>query len=220
RQQLHGAPTLELPTDKPRPAVRGGAGASLGFTFPRPLLDGLKSLAHQEGASLFMVLLAGWQALLARYSGQDDISVGSPIAGRTHSETEPLIGFFVNTLVLRSHVHADEGFRGLLRRVRDTVLQAYEYQAVPFEKLVETLQLGRSLSHTPLFQSLLALQNVPMGPLRLPHLTLSPLEFEGQTAKFDLSVIFTETPQGLSGTLEYSTELFEAHTPARLLGHF
>ncbi|WP_164019628.1 non-ribosomal peptide synthetase, partial [Pyxidicoccus trucidator] len=220
RQQLHGAPTLELPTDKPRPAVRGGAGASLGFTFPRPLLDGLKTLAHQEGASLFMVLLAGWQALLARYSGQNDVSVGSPIAGRTHSETEPLIGFFVNTLVLRSHVHADEGFRALLRQVRDTVLQAYEYQAVPFEKLVETLQLGRSLSHTPLFQSLLALQNVPMGPLRLPHLTLSPLEFEGQTAKFDLSVIFTETPQGLSGTLEYSTELFEAHTPARLLGHF
>ena len=220
RQQLQGAPTLELPTDKPRPAVRGVAGASLGFTFPRTLVEGLKALAHQEGASLFMALLASWQVLLSRYSGQTDLSIGSPIAGRTHAETEPLIGFFVNTLVLRARVDGGEDFRALLRQVRGTVLQAYEYQAVPFEKLVETLQPGRSLSHTPLFQSLLALQNVPMGQMRLPHLTLSPLEFEGRTAKFDLSLVFTETPEGLSGTLEYSTELFEARTPARLVGHF
>ncbi|NPC83460.1 amino acid adenylation domain-containing protein, partial [Pyxidicoccus fallax] len=219
RQQLHGVPTLELPTDKPRPAVRGTAGASLGFALSRELREALETLAHQEGASLFMVLLAAWQVLLARYSGQSDLGIGSPIAGRTRQETEPLIGFFVNTLVLRERVDGEEDFRALLRRVRGTVLRAYEHQDVPFEKLVETLQPGRSLSHTPLFQSLLALQNTPMGELRLPGLTLSPLAYEGRTAKFDLSVYFTETPQGLSALLEYSTELFEAATMTRLVGH-
>ncbi|NMO13901.1 non-ribosomal peptide synthase/polyketide synthase [Pyxidicoccus fallax] len=218
-QRLHGVATLELPTDKPRPAVRGNAGASLGFALSRQLLDALKALAQQEGASLFMALLAGWQVLLSRYSGQTDISVGSPIAGRTRQETEPLIGFFVNTLVLRTRVEGGQSFRALLRQVRDTVLEAYEHQEVPFEKLVETLQPRRSLSHSPLFQTLLALQNMPMGPLRLPGLTLSLRELDTPAAKFDLSVFFTETPQGLDGTLEYSTELFEPRTMARLVEH-
>ncbi|MGE6764048.1 non-ribosomal peptide synthase/polyketide synthase, partial [Corallococcus interemptor] len=220
KQKLAGAPpVLELPTDRPRPAVRGNAGANHGFLWPQSLAQGLKSLAQREGASLYMVLLAGWQVLLSRYSGQQDISVGSPIAGRTRSEVEGLIGFFVNTLVLRTDLSGDPGFRGLLQQVRETVLEAQEHQEVPFEKLVEALQPERSRSHTPLFQMLLALQNVPVGEARLPGMTLKPVEFAGGTSKFDLSVFFVETPQGLSGTLEYSTDLFEAATVRRMVEH-
>ncbi|RKH42515.1 non-ribosomal peptide synthetase, partial [Corallococcus llansteffanensis] len=220
KRQLVGAPpVLELPTDRPRPAVRGNAGATHGFLLSPELSQGLKDLAQQEGASLFMVLLAGWQALMARYSGQEDISVGSPIAGRTRSEVEGLIGFFVNTLVLRAQVDGAQSFRKLLGQVKETVLGAYEHQEVPFEKLVEALQPGRSLSHTPLFQTMLSLQNVPEGEVRLPGLTLKPLEMEGHTSKFDVSVFFTETPQGLSGAVEYSTELFEAGTIRRMVEH-
>ncbi|NOJ91950.1 amino acid adenylation domain-containing protein, partial [Corallococcus coralloides] len=220
RGQLAGAPpVLELPTDRPRPAVRGNAGAVHSFVLPSSLEQGLKSLAQREGASLFMVLLAGWQVLLSRYSGQSDISVGSPIAGRTRAELEGLIGFFVNTLVLRTQVDGEASFRELLSQVRGTVLGAYEHQEVPFEKLVEALQPERSLSHTPLFQSLLALQNTPEGEAQLPGLTMKPLELEIRTSKFDVSVFFTETPQGLSGAVEYSTELFEAATVRRLVEH-
>ncbi|RYZ32583.1 MAG: non-ribosomal peptide synthetase, partial [Myxococcaceae bacterium] len=169
--------------------------------------------------SLFMVLLAGWQVLLSRYSGQTDISVGSPIAGRTRSELEGLIGFFVNTLVLRAQVDGEKSFRELLSQVRGTVLGAYEHQEVPFEKLVEALQPERSLSHTPLFQTLMSLQNVPTEESKLPGLVLKPVDFEGRTSKFDVSVFFTETAQGLSGGVEYSTDLFEATTVRRMVEH-
>ncbi|RKH58629.1 non-ribosomal peptide synthetase, partial [Corallococcus interemptor] len=220
KQKLAGAPpVLELPTDRPRPAVRGNAGANHGFLWPQSLAQGLKSLAQREGASLYMVLMAGWQVLLSRYSGQQDISVGSPIAGRTRAEVEGLIGFFVNTLVLRTDLSGDPSFRSLLRQVRETVLEAQEHQEVPFEKLVEALQPERSLSHSPLFQTLLALQNVPVGEARLPGMTLKPVEFAGGTSKFDLSVFFVETAEGLSGTLEYSTDLFEAATVRRMVEH-
>ncbi|RYZ33853.1 MAG: non-ribosomal peptide synthetase, partial [Myxococcaceae bacterium] len=220
KQQLSGAPpVLELPTDHPRPAVRGNAGATHSFRWPQELEQGLRALAQREGASLYMVLLAGWQVLLSRYSGQQDISVGSPIAGRTRAEVEGLIGFFVNTLVLRAQVEGEGSFRKLLAQVRETVLGAYEHQEVPFEKLVEALQPERSRSHSPLFQALFALQNVPMGEVQLPGLTLKPVDFEGQTSKFDLSLFLTETPQGLSGAVEYSTELFEAATVRRMVEH-
>ncbi|NBD14564.1 condensation domain-containing protein, partial [Corallococcus silvisoli] len=157
--------------------------------------------------------------LLSRYSGQGDISVGSPIAGRTRAEVEGLIGFFVNTLVMRAQVEGEKSFQALLAQVRETVLDAYEHQEVPFEKLVEALQPERSLSHTPLFQTLLSLQNVPLGETALPGLTLSPVNFEGRTSKFDVSVFFTETAQGLSGAVEYSTDLFDAATVGRMVEH-
>ncbi|RKH55730.1 non-ribosomal peptide synthetase, partial [Corallococcus llansteffanensis] len=220
KQQLVGAPpVLELPTDRPRPAVRGNAGAVQSFRWPQVLEQGLRDLARREGASLYMVLLAGWQALMARYSGQPDISVGSPIAGRTRSEVEGLIGFFVNTLVLRADLSRGPGFRELLGQVRETVLGAYEHQEVPFEKLVEALQPERSLSHTPLFQTMLAVQNMPMEEAKLPGLVLKPVELSSGTSKFDVSVFFTEMPQGLSGAVEYSTELFEAGTIRRMVEH-
>ncbi|NOK23394.1 non-ribosomal peptide synthetase, partial [Corallococcus carmarthensis] len=220
KRALAGAPpVLELPTDRPRPAVRGNTGAVQRFLWPREFEQSLRALGQREGASLYMVLLAGWQVLMARYSGQTDISVGSPIAGRTRAEVEGLIGFFVNTLVLRAQVEGDQSFQALLKQVRGTVLDAYEHQEVPFEKLVEALQPERSLSHTPLFQTLLALQNVPMGEVALSGLTLKPVDFEGRTSKFDVSVFFTETPQGLSGAVEYSTDLFNAGTVRRMVEH-
>ncbi|RKH32449.1 non-ribosomal peptide synthetase, partial [Corallococcus sicarius] len=220
KHQLSGAPAvLELPIDKPRPAVRSTAGSTLGFSLPRELTEKLRSLGHHEGGSLFMVLLAGWQALLSRYTGQDDLSVGSPIAGRTRAETEGLIGFFVNTLVLRAKVEDSQSFRSLLQQVRGTVLEAYEHQDVPFEKLVEVLQPARSLSHTPLFQTLLALQNVPTEDVRLPGLRLRGLDFQHATSKFDLSIFFSETPDGLQGELEYSTALFNRSTAERMATH-
>ncbi|RKH72196.1 amino acid adenylation domain-containing protein, partial [Corallococcus aberystwythensis] len=218
--KLSGAPAvLELPTDFPRPAIRSTAGATLGFSLSREVTEALRGLAHREGGSLFMVLMAAWQGLLSRYTGQQDISVGSPIAGRTRAETEGLIGFFVNMLVLRAKVEEGQSFRALLQQVRTTVLEAYEHQEVPFEKLVEALQPTRSLSHTPLFQTLLALQNVPTEDVRLPGLRMRGLTSTQSTAKFDVSVFFTEGTDGLRGTLEYSTALFQRSTVERMAGH-
>ncbi|RKG94303.1 non-ribosomal peptide synthetase, partial [Corallococcus carmarthensis] len=220
KQKLAGAPpVLELPTDRPRPAVRGEAGGVERFLWPRELEQSLRALGQREGASLYMVLLAGWQVLMARYSGQTDISVGSPIAGRARADVEGLIGFFVNTLVLRAQVDGEQSFRALLTQVRETVLSAYEHQDVPFEKLVEALQPERSLSHTPLFQTLLTLQNVPMEETRLAGLVLKPMDIEGRTSKFDVSLYFTEMPQGLRGMVEYSTDLFDAGTVQRMVEH-
>ncbi|RKG47933.1 amino acid adenylation domain-containing protein, partial [Corallococcus sp. AB011P] len=156
KRQLAGAPAaLELPTDRPRPAVQSRRGATVPVHFPSELTDSLRSLAQREGATPFMLLLSAFQLLLSRYSGQDDVSVGSPIAGRTHAEAEGLIGFFVNTLVLRAHVRPEDSFRQLLAQVKATTLAAYEHQHVPFEKLVEVLQPSRDLSRSPLFQVML-----------------------------------------------------------------
>uniref|UniRef100_UPI0013DB290B non-ribosomal peptide synthase/polyketide synthase n=1 Tax=Pyxidicoccus caerfyrddinensis TaxID=2709663 RepID=UPI0013DB290B len=228
REQLSGAaPVLELPTDKPRPSVQSSRGAWLPVHLSRELTERLIALCQQEGTTPFMALLAVWQVLLSRYSGQDDIVVGSPIAGRTRTETEGLIGFFVNTLVLRTQVDPRASFRELLARVRATTLGAYDHQDVPFEKLVEELQPQRSISHSPLFQVMLVLQNTPMASLEVAGspggaapLRMQPVDVELQAVKFDLTLSLARTPDGLSGTLAYRTDLFERSTVSRLLEHF
>jgi amino acid adenylation domain-containing protein len=221
RRQLGGAPTnLELPTDRPRPAVQSHRGARYPLAISARVTQGLKALSRQEGVTLFMTLLAAWQLLLHRYTGQADISVGSPIAGRTRVETEPLIGFFVNTLVLRTDLSGNPTFRELLQRVRQVAMEAYARQDIPFEKLVAELQPERTLSHSLLFQVLFAFQNVPRQPLELSGVVVTPVEVDRGTAKFDLSLYLWETDGGLKGTIEYNTDLFDQSTIARLVGHF
>lgn len=220
REQLAGLPVLELPTDRPRPPAQSFRGARHRWTLSSGLTEALKRLGHQQGCTLFMTLLAAFNTLLHRYSGQDDIVVGSPIAGRNHPDTEGLIGFFLNTLVLRTKLSGNPTFRELLDRVREVALGAYAHQDLPFEKLVEELQPERTRSHNPLFQVLLVLQNAPTPPAELRGLTLSPFEIDRGTARFDLTVNLGETPEGLSGFVEYCTDLFESVTVRRMLGHF
>src|ERR1051325_1054203 len=212
-------PVLELPTDRARPAALSYRGATLNVEFNAALTDKLKELSRREGASLYMILLAAFQTLLHRYTGRDDITVGSPIANRQRSEIEPLIGFFVNTLVMRTDLSGDPAFRELLRRVQQTTLSAYEHQDVPFETLVEELQPERHLGVTPFFQVVFALQNAPGQELRLPHLTLARMDVPGTTAKFDLSLLLEESAERLIGVIEYSTDLFDEKTVGRLLEH-
>ncbi|HEX5750369.1 MAG TPA: amino acid adenylation domain-containing protein, partial [Archangium sp.] len=221
RKQLAGASqVLELPTDKPRPPRPSFQGATCSRPLPTALSESVKALAQKEGATPFMVLLAAFQLLLSRYSGQDDICVGSPIAGRNRGELEGLIGFFVNPLVLRARLSGVTSFRALLHQVRDTTLGAFEHQEVPFEKLVEELQPRRDLSRSPLFQVMFALQNAPMPEMALPGLKLRPLEVESHVAKFDASLVFTPSENGFHGVLEYATDLFEHSTAARMMDHF
>ncbi len=220
RQRLAGAPSvLELPTDRPRPLVAGDRGGSVPFVLPPKAVRALRTLAAREGATLFMTLLAGWQLLLARYSGQDDVSVGTPIAGRTRLETEGLIGLFVNTLVLRTDLSGQPTFRALLGRVRETTLGAYQHQDVPFEKLVDALAPERSLSHTPLFQTALVLQNNVQEALELGDLTAEPLPPATETVHFDLTLTLAESETGVSGSLFYRAELFDATTAERMVEH-
>src|SRR6185312_1107764 len=218
RRQLAGAPAvLDLPLDRPRPAVLSGRGASRAVRLAEELSAALSRQARRSGASLFMVVLAGFQALLSRLSGQEDVSVGSPVAGRTRIETEPLIGFFVNTLVLRADLSRDPTFAELVGQVRETVLEAHAHQDVPFEKLVEELRPERSLSYTPLFQAMLVLQNMSQSGAGGVGLGLQPLGSENRTSKFELSLDLMETPRGLRGEVEYSTDLFDGTTMMRLL---
>jgi amino acid adenylation domain-containing protein len=220
RERLAGAPELlELPTDHPRPAMQTYRGATVPVELSAELLERLQALGRGEGATLYMTLLGAFQVLLGRYSGSDDIVVGSPIAGRTRKETEELIGFFVNTLVLRTDLSGDPSFREVLRRVREVTLGAYEHQEVPFEKLVAELQPERSLSHSPLFQVLFALQDAEARGGTLPGLEVSGVQAELGSAKFDLSLALTPTAQGLRGVLNYSTDLFERGTVERMLHH-
>ncbi|WNG57632.1 AMP-binding protein [Archangium gephyra] len=220
RTQLAGAPpALELPTDKPRPAVQTYRGGHRGIQWSRELQDAVKALAQKEGATPFMVLLAAFQVVLGRYAGQDDVSVGSAIANRTRAETEGLIGFFVNTLVLRAKLDGNATFRELLRQVREVTLGAYAHQDVPFEKLVEELRPERDLSRGPLFQVMFVLQNAPAKEVKLEGLTLAGVEGEGKTSKFDLTLGLVETEQGLVGGMEFNSDLYEAATVERLLGH-
>jgi len=213
-------PILELPTDRPRPAVQSFRGTFRHVALPQELSARLKALSQQEGATLFMTLLAAFQTLLARYTGQDDIIVGSPIANRTRIETEGLIGFFVNTLVMRSDLSGNPTFRQLLEQVKDVALGAYAHQDLPFEKLVEELQPERGLSHNPLFQVMFALQNARGAALELAGLALSPVQARRVTSKFDLALFMWEEADELKVTIEYSTDLFEATTIERMLGHF
>jgi amino acid adenylation domain-containing protein/non-ribosomal peptide synthase protein (TIGR01720 family) len=221
KTQLAGAPAgLDLPADRPRPAVPSYRGASHRFTIGRELTSALAELARTRGATLFMVLLAAFDVLLARWSGQDDVVVGTPIAGRTRAETEGLIGFFVNTLALRSDVADDPRFETLLRRVKETALAAYSHQELPFEKLVEALHPVRDLSRQPIFQVMFSLQNVPGEDLVLPGLTVSRIDQERPVTQFDLMLVMQQTPAGLVGQFQYATDLFEAGTIARLAEHF
>ncbi|HKG13542.1 MAG TPA: amino acid adenylation domain-containing protein, partial [Pyrinomonadaceae bacterium] len=221
KRQLGGAlPVLELPTDRPRPPVQSFRGASLTLDLPATLVENLNSLARREGVTLFMLLLAAFKATLHRYTGQEDIVVGSPIANRNRLETEGLIGFFVNTLALRTDLSGAPSFLELLKRVRTASLEAYAHQDMPFEQLVEQLQPDRSTNRHPLFQVMFQLGNAPMGEASLPGLTLQAVETERVTTQFDLSVDIAEDADGLLAVAEYSTDLFDAPTVARLLGHF
>ncbi|MBZ5721324.1 MAG: amino acid adenylation domain-containing protein, partial [Acidobacteriia bacterium] len=221
REQLKDAPpVLELPTDRPRLAAESFRGAVAPITFSKRTTEQLNALSRQTGATLFMTLLAGFQALLARYSGQDDIVVGAPIANRNRAELEGLIGFFANTLALRARLTGDPSFRELLGRVKESALGAYAHQDMPFEKLVEELRPERSLSHNPLVQVFFALQNAPLEALQLKGLSLKPIETDTKTAKGDMFFSLVESPEGLRGRVEYNTDLFDAATIERLLGHY
>ncbi|HEX9938624.1 MAG TPA: amino acid adenylation domain-containing protein, partial [Longimicrobium sp.] len=220
KERLAGAPELlELPTDHPRPAVQTYRGASVPVDLSLELLERLQALGRSEGATLYMTLLSAFQVLLGKYAGSEDVVVGSPIAGRTRAEVEELIGFFVHTLVLRTDLSGDPSFRDVLGRVREATLGAYEHQEVPFEKLVADLQPERSLSHSPLFQVMFALQNAAGGGGALPGLEVSGVGAELATTKFDLALSFAAYPQGLRGVLAYSTDLFERSTVRRMLVH-
>jgi non-ribosomal peptide synthetase component F len=218
--RLAGLPPLDLPTDRPRPAVPSGIGDERYSVLPKDLLDAVKALSREEGATLYMALLAAFQALLHRYSGQDDFAVGSPVAGRSRPELEGLIGFFVNTLVLRADTAGDPSFRELLRRTKRTAIDAYAHQDLPFERLVSALRPDRESGRSPLFQVMFSLLNAPLPALRSPGIMLTPLEAPSGTAKFDLTLFAAETAAGLRYGVEYSCDLFDATTVDRLLGHY
>ncbi|HSK75447.1 MAG TPA: amino acid adenylation domain-containing protein, partial [Thermoanaerobaculia bacterium] len=221
RGQLEGAPAaLDFPTDHPRPAVQTFHGASRSATLPAGLSAAVRAFCRREGVTLFMLMLAAFDVLLARASGQDDILVGTPIANRNRAETEGLIGFFVNTLVLRTRLSGAPTFRELLRRVRETALAAYGHQDLPFETLVEELRPGRDLSRSPFFQVMLSVQNAGPRSAGSAGLRIVPLDGESGTAKFDLSLAVGDEGEELWTGLEYNTGLFEAPTIGRLLGRF
>lgn len=221
QRRLQGAPTLlELPGDHPRPPIQSYQGAHSSFVLPAELTEALKTLSRQEQATLFMTLLAGFKALLYRYTHQTDLVIGFPVAGRTRSDIEELIGFFVNTLVLRSDLAGNPRFVDLLQRVREGVLEASAHQELPFERLVEALQPERSLSYTPLCQVLFAFQNAPLPAFDLPDVQARWLEVETNTTRFDLTLSLEERNQELVGTWEYSSALFEAATIERMSKQF
>lgn len=222
RQQLGGEqPVLELPTDRPRPSVQSPAGDSLQVELGEDLGRSLKQLAQQQGVTLFMLLLASFQTLLHRYSGQPEIRVGVPIANRTRVETERLIGFFVNTQVLKADFDLETRFDVLLQQVKRTALEAQAHQDLPFEQLVEALQPQRSLSHSPLFQVMYNHQNAGQGKaLKLPGLRVEALERASATAQFDLTLDTYESGDALSASLIYATSLFERSTVERLAAHW
>src|SRR4028119_2348513 len=240
RQHLRGITVLNLPSDRPKPSSRDipverlYRGATKFLELPPSLSEALEKLSQQEGVTLFMILLAAFQTLLYRYTQQEDIVVGSPIANRSRSEIEALIGFFVNTLVLHTNLSGNPTFQELLGRVREVTLGAYAHQDLPFEKLVEELQPERSLSHHPLFQVVFGFENAPMETLELPGLTLSPLTIDFKTTRFDLEFHLWEASEGfrslwgekweysegIRGVVVYSTNLFDEATITRMLGHF
>ncbi|BCU11552.1 non-ribosomal peptide synthetase [Microcystis aeruginosa] len=225
KKQLTAAPPLlELPTDKPRPATPNFRGHSISFQIDSELTEKLKLLSQKSGVTLFMTLLAALNTLLFRYSGQDDILIGTPTANRNRQEIEPLIGFFVNTLVLRNSLEGNPTFSGLLQQARNVVLEAYANQDVPFEQVVDGLEIERSLSYNPLFQVMFALQNAPLNTLELPNLKAQYLAVENQRIKFDLSLVLEEieTEKGayLEGFWEYDSDLFTPERINRMVGHF
>ncbi|MCP4664032.1 MAG: amino acid adenylation domain-containing protein, partial [bacterium] len=221
KQRLGDAPQrLELPTDRPRPAIQTFRGQTRPVALSRELSSSLEALSRRQGATLYMTLLATFQLLLSRTTGQEDIAVGSPIAGRNRREIEGMIGFFVNTLVLRTRLRYDGSFRELVAEVRRVSLDAYAHQDLPFERLVEELQPERDLSSTPLFRVMFILQNAPAAGGEMPGLSPDVLDAEATTAKFDLTLSLQEGEAGASGELEYGTDLFDPTTMVRLVAHF
>ena len=221
KRQLGGSlPVLQLPTDYPRPAVQSYKGKTHAFTIHKSLTTALKALSQQAGATLFMTLLTAFKILLYRYSQQDDIIIGTAIANRNLPQIEKLIGFFVNTLVLRTDVSGNSSFLDLLARVKETTLDAYTHQDLPFEQLVEEIQPERNLNHNPLFQVWFALNNSPMPALEIGELTLTISHVDSETTQFDLSLDMVEREEELIGTFEYSSDLFNADTIIRIAEHF
>ncbi|VEN73952.1 hypothetical protein EPICR_20423 [Candidatus Desulfarcum epimagneticum] len=221
KKKLKDAPALlELPADFPRSPAQTHEGALETFTLPGKLSRDLKNLSQREEATLFMTLLTAFNILLSRYTGQEDILVGSPIAGRKRKEVEGVMGFFVNTLVLRSDLSGDPTFLKLLAKTKETCLEAYENQDIPFEKLVEELSPERNLSHSPIFQTLFALQNAPGGDLDLPGLEVEPVLVDIGVSKFDLSLSLAEKENGISARFEFNADIFKRETIQRMAGHF
>jgi hypothetical protein len=224
RQHLAGAPPLlEIPTDYPRPAQTSYRGEWFSFTLPQTLTDELKHLSRQTGTSLFMILFSAFNILLYRYTQQEDIVVGSAIANRQHPKLEKLIGYFANTLALRTDLSGNPSFRELLAQVRKVTLDAYAHQDMPFEKLVEELQPERHLGYSPLFQTMLIMLNTPKSADQLANetnLSFHEERIEHEASQFDLTLFMGEGEEGLSGICEYSTDLFEASTIERMVGHF
>ncbi|MFD9739248.1 amino acid adenylation domain-containing protein [Umezawaea sp. NPDC059074] len=219
RDRLAGVAPLELPTDRPRPAVRTNRGAVHVFSLPVDTADALKTVARQQDSTLFMALVAACQVLFARWSRQDDITVGTVASGRERAELDGLVGFFVNTLVLRSTVDQARTFRDFLGDVRTTALDAFAHQDVPFERVVEELRPDRDTSRTPLFQAMVILQNAPEQAPQLPGLQVEDLPLPVVAANFDLTVEFQEAHDALHGAINYNTDLFDAATIERMTGH-
>lgn len=221
RQQLSGdISVLQLPTDKARSLVQTFQEASQSIVLSKTLTKAIKTITEQSGATLFMTLLAAFQTLLYRYTGQEAISVGSPIANRNRTEIEGLIGFFANTLVLRTHLSGDLSFLELLRQVQEVALGAYANQDLPFEQIIAELNPDRKLSRTPLFQVMFVFQNMPLETLVLPRLVLSPLEVSNKTAKFDLTLSIEKIEEEIIGVFKYNSDLFDTSTISRMVGHF
>ncbi|MCW3467113.1 non-ribosomal peptide synthase/polyketide synthase [Chitinophaga nivalis] len=224
KQQLSGVATLDLPTDFTRPATQSTRGAMMNFQLPVSLNTQLNELSRQEGVTLYMTLLAAFQVLLHRYSGQEDICVGTPVAGRSQQEIEALIGFFVNTIAVRNDLGGNPAFTALLQQVKDTLLAGYQHQDTPFEKVADLVTKNRDLSRTPVFQVLFVLQNTPDieegGAFSLDGLTLSEKETPHTTAKFDLSFVIEEQADGLALSVEYCTDLFREESIVRMAAHY
>ncbi|MBD2677482.1 MULTISPECIES: non-ribosomal peptide synthetase [Nostoc] len=221
KQQLSGElPVLQLPADRPRPSVTTFAGAKQYFTFSTTLTNALKQLSKQEDATLFMSLLAAFNILLYRYTHQEDILIGSPIANRNRAELEGMLGLFVNTLVLRNNLTGNPTFRELLHRVRQVTLDAYAHQDLPFEMIVEELQPERDLSRNPLYEVMFVLQNTPTNVQEVSGLTLRTLDFDSGTSQLDIFLSMFESQEGLTGCLEYNTDIFDATTISQFINNY
>ena len=219
-RQLEGAPpALTLPTDRARPAMQQFRGVALRFSVDRDTRDALRRLGREHNATLFMTLLAGFAVVLSRYSGQTDIVIGSPISNRQRPEFEKLVGFFVNTLALRIDLAGAPSFSALLRRVQRVALGAFSHQDLPFERLVDEVQPERDLSRSPLFQVMFALQNMPLEPIDLSGVRISPIQVQRQAALFDLVLDFWDVAEGLNGVPEYNSDLFDEATVAQMMRH-
>lgn len=221
KRQLGETPAvLELPLDRPRRALQTFRGASESFALPKELSESLAALGQRENVTMFVTLLAAFQVLLHHYTAQEQIAVGSPIAGRSRTEVEQLIGFFVNTLVLRTDLSGNPTITELLGRVREVVLGAFDHQELPFEKLVEEIRPERGTGQTPLVQVMLVLEDNPAKPIALSELTFVPLKHDAETVKFDLILYMTHSQSELAGSFAYNTDLFDAETIKRMVGHF